>query len=155
MKNESALNLWDVFLKTHPDVDPALTPKLQTFGTEGTLSITILDNILKGKAKGWIEPLLAIQCRGESLPVIGGFVLLVDSQGRARAVIQIKTARLHPLFNVPQKNIELEGSGLKSLETWKTANWDNLANQLKSFGKPLRESSIVVCTAFDLVFTGK
>ena len=155
MKNESATKLWDVFLKTHPDVDIALVPQIKVFGTDGNLSSSVLDTILKGKALGYIEPLLALQCRGESIPVIGGFYLLLDSKENARAVIQIKTARLHPFFNVPKESIASEGRVLKSVESWKSEVWENFASQLMTYGKPLRESSIMVCTTFNLVFTGK
>jgi uncharacterized protein YhfF len=155
MKNESATKLWDVFLKTHPDVESTIIPQIKTFGTDGTLSTIILDTILKGKASAWIEPLLALQGREDSLPVTGRFFVLMDEKENARAIVQIKSSRLHPFFSVPQDFIALEGNGKKNAEAWKTEVWDLFAKQLTTFGKPLRESSIMVCTAFALVFKAK
>lgn len=82
---------------------------------------------------------------GEPLPVIGGFVVLVDGGGQPRAIWRTKELRLGPLTSVDDAFAWDEGEGDRSRTYW-------LAEHRAFFGRMAQRSGFALHDDIETVF---
>lgn len=155
MDNASANNMWGDYLKNH----------LEDVFHEAPTAIHFCDNeqdanecaklVKKGIKRATTDSLLGLQNREERLPKIGDFTVVTNWEGVAQCIVETTKVRLKPFFSIDEEYARLEGEGDKSLAHWKKVHWDYYTRELAEFERLPRESMIVVCQEFEIVFKRK
>ncbi len=155
IENTSASNMWGDYLKNHLEDVFHEPPKVFHFCDNEEDANTCARLVIEGVKKATSDSLLGLQYRNEKLPKIGDFHVVTDWQGKAQCIIQTTKVRLKPYFSIDAEYAKLEGEGDKSLKHWKEVHWDYYTRELEAFGRVPRDSMIVVCQEFEVVFGGK
>ncbi len=155
MNNTSANNMWGDYLRNHlEDVfhDP---PKVYHFCDNEEDANTCAKLAKKGIKRATSDSLLGLQYRKDPLPKMGDYVVVTDWEGKAQCIIEITKVTFKPFFSIDEEYAKMEGEGDKSLDHWKKVHWDYYTRELEPFGRVPRESMIIVCQEFELVFKRK
>lgn len=152
MENASARALWGDYLDKHLEHAFVEAPKVVYFCDNEEDADESAELVKKGTKKATSHSLLGLQYRNEPLPKIGDFLVVTDWEGKAQCLVKTVKVRLKPFFSIDAAYARLEGEGDKSLEHWKQVHWDYYTRELEPFGRVPRESMIVVCQEFEMVF---
>ena len=152
MDNASANNMWGDYLRNHlEDVfhDP---PKVYHFCDNKEDANTCAKLAKKGIKRATSDSLLGLQYRKEPIPKKGDYAVVTNWEGEAQCIIEITKVTFKPFFSIDEEYAKLEGEGDKSLDYWKKVHWDYFTRELEPFGRVPRDSMIIVCQEFELVF---
>lgn len=152
MDNASANNMWGDYLKNHLEDVFHEPPKTIHFCDNEQDANECAKLVQKGVKRATSDSLLGLQNRKERLPKIGDFTIVTNWDGEAQCIIETTKVRLKPFFSIDEEYARLEGEGDKSLEHWKKVHWDYYSRELAEFDRLPRESMIVVCQEFEIVF---
>lgn len=152
MNNASANNMWGDYLKNHLEDVFHEAPKAIHFCDNEQDANKCAKLVKKGIKKASSDSLLGLQNRKERLPKIGDYTVVTNWEGEAQCIIETIKVRLKPFFSIDEEYARLEGEGDKSLDHWKKAHWDYYTRELAEFERLPRESMIVVCQEFEIVF---
>ena len=155
MDNDSANNMWGDYLKNHLEDVFHEAPKAEHFCDNEEDANECAKLVKKGVKRATTDSLLGLQYRGERLPKIGDFIVVTNWEEVAQCIIEITKVRLKPFFSIDEEYARLEGEGDKSLAHWKKIHWDYYTRELAEFERLPRESMIVVCQEFEVVFQRK
>lgn len=155
MDNDSANNMWGDYLKNHLEDVFHESPKAAYFCDNEQDANECAKLVKAGVKKATSDSLLGLQYRNERLPKIGDFTVVTDWDGNAQCIIETTKVRLKPFFSIDEEFAKLEGEGDKSLGHWKEVHWDYYTRELAEFERLPRESMIVVCQEFEVVFQRK
>ncbi len=152
MENASARALWGDYLDKHLEHAFVDTPKVTYFCNNEQDANECAELVKKGIKRATSRSLLGMQYRKETLPKIGDFIVVTDWEGQAQCIVRTTKVTLKPFFAIDAAYAEREGEGDKSLAYWKKVHWDYYTEELKPFGRVPRDSMIVVCQEFEMVF---
>jgi len=155
MENTSANNMWGDYLKNHLEDVFHEAPKTIHFCDNEHDANECAQLVKKGIKKATSNSLLGLQNRKERLPKIGDFTVVTNWEGEAQCIIETTKVTLRPFFSIDEAYARLEGEGDKSLAHWKKVHWEYYTRELEKFERLPRESMIVVCQEFDVVFQRK
>ncbi|MCZ2401606.1 ASCH domain-containing protein [Paenarthrobacter sp. Z7-10] len=107
----------------YSDQDLTRLPKAE-FGFPGPLRDKLVAAILAG-VKTSTTGLVAdyIVC-GEELPVVGERAVVIDSQGRDVAILEVTAVDVRPLGQVDLQHVLDEGEGHRSIAEWRADHED-------------------------------
>ena len=152
MENASARALWGDYLDKHLEHAFADTPLVDYFCNNEQDANECAELVKNGIKRATTHSLLGLQYRKEPLPKIGDFIIVTDWEGQAQCIVRTTKVSLKPFFAIDSEYARREGEGDKSLEYWKKVHWQYYANELEAFERVPRESMIVVCQEFEMVF---
>ncbi len=152
MKNASARALWGDYLDKHLEHAFVDTPQVNYFSNNEQDANECAELVKKGIKRATSLSLLGIQYRKEALPKIGDFIVVTDWEGKAQCIVRTTKVTLKPFFAINTEYAQREGEGDKSLAYWKKVHWEYYTKELEPFGRVPRESMIVVCQEFEMVF---
>ena len=152
MENASARALWGDYLDIHLEHAFVETPKVDYFCDNGKDADECAELVKNGIKKATSHSLLGLQYRKEPLPKIGNFTIVTDWEGKAQCIIRTTKVTLKPFFAINAAYARLEGEGDKSLKHWKQVHWDLYTRELEPYERVPRESMIVVCEEFEMLF---
>lgn len=93
-----------------------------TFGDNAAMATELTDLVVAGQKRATAGLLRQFGSEGEPLPVLGGYVVLVDGEARPRAVWRTTELRIGPLASVDQQFAWDEGEGERTREWWLSAH---------------------------------
>lgn len=152
MKNASARALWGDYLDKHLEHAFVDTPQVKYFCNNEQDANECSELVKKGIKRATSCSLLGMQYRKESLPKIGDFIVVTNWEGQAQCIVRITKVTLKPFFAIDTGYAQREGEGDKSLVYWKKVHWEYFTKELGAFDRVPRESMIVVCQEFEMVF---
>lgn len=152
MENASARALWGDYLDKHLEHAFVDTPQVVHFCNNAQDANECAELVKKGIKRATSLSLLGIQYRKEALPKIGDFIVVTDWEGKAQCIVRTTKVTLKPFFAINTEYAQREGEGDKSLAYWKKVHWEYYTKELEPFGRVPRESMIVVCQEFEMVF---
>jgi len=152
MENASARALWGDYLDKHLEHAFVEAPQVVHFCDNGKDANECAELVKKGIKKATSHSLLGLQYRKEPLPKIGDFMVVTDWEGAAQCLVRTTKVHFKPFFSIDEAYARLEGEGDKSLAYWKQVHWDYYTRELEPFGRVPRESMIIVCQEFEMVF---
>lgn len=155
MDNASANNMWGDYLKNHLEDVFHEAPKAVHFCDNEQDANECAKLVKKGIKRATTDSLLGLQNREERLPKIGDYTVVTNWEGVAQCIVETVKVRLKPFFSIDEEYARLEGEGDKSLAHWKKVHWDYYTRELAEFERLPRESMIVVCQEFEIVFKRK
>ncbi len=101
--------------------DLAALPKAE-FGFPGPLRDSLVAAILDGAKTSTTGLVVDYAHEGEALPVAGDLAVVVDSDERAVAVIEVTGVRVVPLAEVDLAHVLDEGEGDTSVAKWRAGH---------------------------------
>jgi uncharacterized protein YhfF len=96
-------------------------PKAE-FAFPGPLRDQLVNAILEGRKVATTGLLLGYEIDGMALPTVGDRSVVVDSDDRPVAVIELTGVRTVPLVSVDLQHAIDEGEGCETLEGWRAAH---------------------------------
>lgn len=88
----------------------------------------------------------------EPLPKLGDLSIIIDWQGKAQCIIEIRKVTLLPFKEVNEEFAEIEGEGDKSLKYWREVHINAFNRHLEEHKKEFRENMLVVFQEFETVY---
>lgn len=152
MKNASARALWGDYLDKHLEHDFVDMPQVDYFSNIEQDANECAELVKQGIKRATSDSLLGMQYRKETLPKIGDIIVVTDLEGKAQCIVRTTKVTLKPFFAIDAAYAQRQGEGDKSLAFWKKAHWEYYTKELEPFGRVPRESMIVVCQEFKMVF---
>jgi uncharacterized protein YhfF len=153
MDNASANNMWGDYLKNHLEDVFHEAPRTIHFWDNEQDANKSAKLVKKGVKRATSDSLLGLQNRKERLPKIGDYAVVTNWEGVAQCIVETTKVILKPFFSIDEEYARLEGD--KSLAHWKKVHWDYYTRELAEFERLPRESMIVVCQEFEIVFKRK
>ncbi|WP_436776283.1 ASCH domain-containing protein [Yinghuangia sp. YIM S09857] len=126
------------------------------FGFPGPLCDKLVSAILTGAKTSTTGLLVDYEVEGEPLPTVGTRQVVVDSDMRPVAVIEVTEVRTVPLRDVDWPHVRDEGEGDESIASWRAAHeafWHS-SEMREALGDPhfeVDDDTIVVAERFRLV----
>ena len=144
----------EVDLHTSPE-EYASLPVCE-FAFPGELRDRLVTAILAGEKTTTSCLYLELEIDGEEVPRVGQHEVVVDSDGRPVAVIEMTEIRVLPLGEVDQQHALDEGEGFTGIEDWRRDHeefWHS-AQYREALGQPeftVDDATLVVAQRFRLV----
>lgn len=135
--------------------DPATdsdTPESWSFGDNPVLADELCQLVLAGIKTATCSALWEYQADGEALPQQGQLSIILDGQGRPRAVIETTQVTIQPFNQVEAAFAYAEGEDDRSLESWRREHWRYFSRTSQDQGWQLDESMPLVCERFRLIY---
>ncbi len=126
------------------------------FAFPGPLRDQLVGAILDGSKTSTTATLIEYSIEGEDLPYVGGWELVIDSEGRGVAVIEVTEVRTARLADVDLQHVIDEGEGHTSLAQWRAGHeefWHS-AEMREAMGDPefsVDDDTLVVLQRFRVV----
>lgn len=126
------------------------------FAFPGPLRDQLVGAILDGSKTSTTATLIEYAIEGEDLPYVGGRELVIDSEGRGVAVIEVTEVRTARLADVDLQHVTDEGEGHTSLAQWRAGHeefWHS-AEMREAMGDPefsVDDDTLVVLQRFRVV----
>ncbi len=90
--------------------------------------------------------------RGEPLPVVGGYVVLLDGAGRPRAIWRTTEVRTGPLNSVDERFAWEEGEGERTREWWLSAHRRFFERRAAAEGFQMHDEIETIFERFEIVW---
>ena len=134
-----------------PDL-PEQRPEAWAFGATKEDADELLALVLDGTKTGTASALWDIEADGESVPEMGELSIILDGQGRPRALIETTAIDIVPFSEVTAEHAHAEGEGDRTLAAWREIHerfWRQHSQRGFSPEMP------VVCERFRLLFSAE
>jgi len=107
--------------------------------------------VLSGRKRATVN-LMRNYVAGEPLPVIGGYVVTVDGEGKARCIWRTIELRVGPLNSVDERFAYDEGEGDRTREWWLNAHRAEFQAEAERRGLPFDDALEAVFERFVVVW---
>ncbi len=126
------------------------------FAFPGPLRDQLVAAVLDGTKTSTTSLRLEYERVGDPLPAVGERSVLVDSQDRPLAVLEVTDVRLAPLAEVDLAHVVDEGEGHRTLAEWRAGHedfWhgDQMRAELADPGFTVDDTTVAVLERFRLV----
>ncbi|MCX6648181.1 MAG: ASCH domain-containing protein [Candidatus Bathyarchaeota archaeon] len=125
------------------------------FGDNPRLADELLRLVLKGKKRGTADILPEYEAKGEPIPEVGGYSVILDGRGKPAAVIRTTRVEIKPYMEVTAEFAYSEGEDDRTLESWRREHRKYWTRTLTARGENFDESSLVVTETFELAYPEK
>ncbi len=142
-----AKDMWEKFVKANHLAD--IKYDVWSFGSDAD---KLAELVLKGEKTGTTSAFDLYEMKKESLPQVGDYSIILDSNNMAKCVIQTTKVYVVPFNEVTGTHAQKEGEGDKSLEYWRMIHKEFFIECLKDVGLEFEENRKVVCEEFQVVY---
>jgi uncharacterized protein YhfF len=105
-----------------PTTLEVVPPPAWAFGDSAEESDQLLGLVLDGTKTATASALWDYEAESEALPEAGNLSILLDGDGRPRALINTTDVAVVPFDEVDEEHARLEGEGDRSLDHWREAH---------------------------------
>ena len=122
------------------------------FGDSKELKDILIELVLEGTKKATTSLVKEMEILGESTPTVGDYNILLDGEGRPRAVMKTIDTRLMKFKDVPEEHAYAEGEDDRTLKVWKEENTKYWTRVGKKLGFEFNEDMEVILERFELIY---
>lgn len=154
--DQSVYELWNNYTQSHPELKNDELPEAWFFHDNKDDADRLAALTVSGKkqASSSLYSLYAIY--EMDLPKVGTKHIITNFDGKAQAIIAIKSVDTIPFNKITATYAELDmGTNSAPLEKWKKAHWDFFEKFLKDTGGKPTEDMLMVCEIFETIWTKK
>jgi uncharacterized protein YhfF len=134
-----------------PSALESLTPPAWSFGATPEQADTLLELVLEGTKTATSSALWDYEATSEQLPERGALGIVVDGEGRPRALVVTTEVRVVPFDEVDDEHARLEGEGDLSLEHWRRVH-ERFFTQHAEHERGFSSDMPVVLERFEVVY---
>ena len=122
------------------------------FGDSAAMATELAELVRGGRKRATAGRLLAYEAEGEPLPVVGGWMVLVDGTATPVAVCRTTDVRVGALASVDDAFAWDEGEGDRTRESWLADHRAFFAREAAHEGWPMDDAIDVVFERFTVVW---
>jgi len=141
---------WEEY-RSHNNVPEGTRWEAWAFGDNPSLSDELLSLVLEGKKRGTAELLAEFEHRGEPVPEVGGYSVVLDGRGKPTAVIRTTRVNIMSFTEVTSEFAYSEGEDDRTLDSWRREHRKYYTRVLAARGERFDEASLVVTESFELL----
>jgi uncharacterized protein YhfF len=134
-----------------PTTLEVVPPPAWSFGANAEQADALLALVLDGTKTATAGALWDFETEDEPLPEPGSLSIILDGQGRPRALIECTAAEVVPFDEVDEEHAYLEGEGDRSLEHWREVH-QRFFTEVATHDRGFQEDMPVVCERFRVVY---
>lgn len=145
-------DFWTARRSERPSL-PEAVPEAWSFGATPEQADGLLQLVLDGVKVGTASSLWDYEATGDPLPYEGELSIILDGEGRPRALIETTSLRTVPFDEVDADHASSEGEGDRTLDYWRAAHeryWRAYSENPRGF----EPRTPVICERFRLIFPG-
>jgi len=125
------------------------------FGDSADLADRLLEYVISGAKRATCGSLDGYQARGDLVPFVGEYSVVLDGSGNARCVLQTTEIRIVAFEDVDDSFAADEGEGDRSLESWRRGHAAYFERELTGLGLTTSPRMPLVCERFALLYVGR
>ena len=145
------IEYWEHFRKLN-NVSDKVRWEAWAFGDNSKLSDELLSLVLERRKRATADLLSEFDVRGEKVPEVGGYSVILDGRGNPAAVIRTTNVKIVPFFDVSKEFAFEEGEDDRTLESWSREHRKYFDRILSSRGMKFDEKSLIVLESFELLY---
>jgi len=150
--SKEVADFWKEFCQLQPEVNPDTPFQVWYFGLTREEAEELCNLVLEGKKTATASLTAEYEKQPEDAPVMNGYSVVTDFDGKPKCVIQTTELRVVPYNEVDAEFAFNEGEGDQSLDYWREAHWDYFSKRCAEIGiEPSLEMS-VNCERFRLLY---
>lgn len=142
-----AKELWDAFITNNNIEDYGY--EVWSFGVEANLLARL---VVIGEKTATASAYPLYELENETLPTIGAYSVILDSNDNAICIIQTEKVTVVPFDEVTAEHAYKEGEGDKSLGFWRKVHEKFFTECLNEAGLKFTPKMKVVCEEFSVVY---
>lgn len=142
-----AKELWDAFITNNNIEDYGY--EVWSFGVEADLLARL---VVIGEKTATASAYPLYELENETLPTIGAYSVILDSNDNAICIIQTEKVTVVPFDEVTAEHAYKEGEGDKSLGFWRKVHEKFFTECLNEAGLKFTPKMKVVCEEFSVVY---
>ena len=150
--NEAALEFWNAFLDTYPQIPKDTPYQVWYFGNTPEMSLELVQLVISGKKTATASLAAVNEIKPDDAPVPDGYSVVTDFDGGPMCVIQTTEIRHVPFDQVDAEFASDEGEGDRSLEYWRSVHRSYYTQEAAELGLEFNEQSLVCCERFKLLY---
>lgn len=151
--DKSVYEMWNSFTKSNPEFEKDELPDSWYFHNNKEDANRLTELTLNGKKQAGSSLYWFFEKYNVDLPKIGTKHIITDFDGKARAIIEIKSVDTIPFNQISKDYAELDmGTKIEPLKKWKKAHWDFFASVLEENGEKPSEEMLIVCERFETIW---
>ena len=121
------------------------------FGDNPKLADELLELVLAGKKTGTATLVVELVMRGEKMPQVGDYNVILDGGGKPAGIIRTTSVIVKPFSEVEEAFAYSEGEDDRTLESWRREHWKYWTRAGQKLGFAMKEDLLVICENFELV----
>lgn len=134
-----------------PVPEDSVMPPASAFGGTRAVAHELADLIVGGTKTATSSAVWDYEAEGEPLPERGGLEIVLDGDGRPRALIATTHVEVVPFDQVPEEHARLEGEGDLSLAHWRRQH-EGFFTRYASHDKGFARDMPVLLQRFEVLY---
>ena len=152
--DKSVHDIWDSYTGANSKSGNIEMPDYWHFHNNREDANRLAGLIVTGKKKAMSEPYYWYESDDTEMDEIGAKHIIIDFDGKAQAIIEIKRIDTIPFNQISKDFAALDmGTDIEPLKKWKKAHWDFFLTAMKQDGKKPTEEMLIVCEWFETIWT--
>jgi uncharacterized protein YhfF len=141
---------WEHFRRQY-NISDSVRWEAWAFGDNPKLADELLGLVLKEHKRATADLVTEFEIRGEKIPEVGGYSVILDGGGKPAAVIMTTKVNVAPFLDVPAEFAFEEGEDDRTLESWRREHRKYFTRFLGARGLKFDEKSLFVMESFELL----
>lgn len=133
----------------HPPADDFY--RVRYYGTSQTIATMLGKLIVDGVKTGTFLVPRAHEGDAHMKPVVGGYIVLTDFDGKPLALLETLSVRTVKFDDIIEPDVQCEGPNLRNLAAWRNVHFEYFAAQLKPLGFTMSGEEKVTIETFRVV----
>lgn len=122
------------------------------FGNTTEMAAELAQLVIEGRKIATASLLEVNGSVPDEAPVLGGYSVVTELDGRPRCVVRTREIRHLPFCEVDSRFAFDEGEGDRSLGLWREVHSDYFAREAAAMGMSFGERSLICCERFELLY---
>lgn len=145
---------WDNFCKVYQLTIKKPEPWMFGDGTK-TMADELGKLVLEGKKTATCSALKLYKIKGEEIPKIGQYDIILDGNSTPIAITQIQQIEIIKMNEVTVDFAKKEGEGDLSYQYWYDAHLNFFTKEFSSLGLTFSPDQLLVCEEFKVIYRAK
>jgi len=148
--SKEIIDYWNRFQKENGIIQSFVNA--WSFGDNPELADELLELVLTGKKTGTATLVIELERKGEKMPEVGDYNIILDGKGKPTAIIRTTSVEIKPFNEVEEAFAYSEGEDDRTLESWRREHWKYWTRVGQKLGFAMKEDLLVICENFELVY---
>lgn len=152
--DKTVYEMWNNYTKSNPEFINSELPESWHFHNNKEDANRLAELTLNGKKKACSSLYSMYKKHNVDLPGIGTKYIITNFDGKAQALIEIKSVDTIPFNQISEDYAEMDmGTKIEPLKKWKEAHWNFFASAIEKNGEKPTEEMLIVCIRFETIGT--
>ena len=151
--DQTVYDIWNDYTKSNPEFKNDDMPESWYFHNNKEDANRLAKLIINKKKKAGSGLYAWYKDANADLPKTGTKHIITNFDGKAKAIIEIKSVDTIPFNQISKAYAEIDmGTTIEPLKKWKKAHWDFFTSTMQDSGEKPTEDMLVVCEIFEVIW---